>query len=667
MVIGLTTLLAAPLPDARANLHQHQIWVNPAAAALSLQPSPEGSEQRAPFDDFAYRGDRLGVRIQGRWYELDGLSGDGWSLTWDQLRAASENAFRRQWQRRIAEDLDAALAAAGVVAGDTLTVLARPIDGPAGQPVGEAVTLAAIPHTHANRIAALESRIAEATRQRVERLWTVQHDPRPALESLADALRTRHAQGSRLGIDWDEAVAAELARLGPAATGAEIIRAAQRLVARAGDGHSGVHEFADAVRGGYLPFTLLWVDGAWRGYSPATMTWIWPADATDVRIDGVPIDEWIATVEPFIPAGSSQYVRRNAARLAQRVELVRELLGLDKAPGAPVEVTWAVANARAAETSGATPRSEPERMSFRADLATQRSTARIAGPVPHDPETGVGFGWLDAPGGLHVACLRIASMEHGAAFRAAVHDAMRRALDADALVIDVRGNTGGSREAVEIVLPYLMQEEAFVYNLARPLLSAFDADKLAAGEDELLANRFLRPVLWSGWTNAERAAIETVMEGFTPSWAPRAGWEGAGFGPWYAAVVSRERHAPDEPAVRSRLPFRGPVVVLLDDACFSATDIFLGAVERLPTVTLVGVPSGGGSARSHTIRIDGPPPFAVRLATIASFRPDGRAYDGVGIAPDIEVAPAPEDYEGKGDRVLDAALRLLASRPGAGR
>ncbi len=183
---------------------------------------------------------------------------------------------------------------------------------------------------------------------------------------------------------------------------------------------------------------------------------------------------------------------------------------------------------------------------------------------------------------------------------------MRRALDAEALVIDVRGNTGGSREAVQVLLPYLMQEEALVYNLARPLMSAFDAEKLAEGEEELLADRFLRPV-WEGWTDMERAAIERVMEGFTPSWAPRGGWEAAGFGPWYAAVVSRERHAPEDADVRSRLPLRAPAAVPMDEACFSATDIFLGAIERLPAVTLVGVASGGGSARSGTVRIEGPP------------------------------------------------------------
>ena len=45
---------------------------------------------------------------------------------------------------------------------------------------------------------------------------------------------------------------------------------------------------------------------------------------------------------------------------------------------------------------------------------------------------------------------------------------------------------------------------------------------------------------------------------------------------------------------------------------------------------------------------------------MASFRPDGSRYDGKGVAPDVLVLPAPEDFlEGGGDRQLEAALALL--------
>jgi C-terminal processing protease CtpA/Prc len=44
---------------------------------------------------------------------------------------------------------------------------------------------------------------------------------------------------------------------------------------------------------------------------------------------------------------------------------------------------------------------------------------------------------------------------------------------------------------------------------------------------------------------------------------------------------------------------------------------------------------------------------------MASFRPDGRLYDGRGVAPDVPVAPRPTDLLGRTDAVLDEALRRL--------
>jgi C-terminal processing protease CtpA/Prc len=49
---------------------------------------------------------------------------------------------------------------------------------------------------------------------------------------------------------------------------------------------------------------------------------------------------------------------------------------------------------------------------------------------------------------------------------------------------------------------------------------------------------------------------------------------------------------------------------------------------------------------------------------MASFRPDGRMYDGRGVEVDIEVNPVPQDYIIRGsDTLLDAAIeKILMSR-----
>jgi C-terminal processing protease CtpA/Prc len=100
-------------------------------------------------------------------------------------------------------------------------------------------------------------------------------------------------------------------------------------------------------------------------------------------------------------------------------------------------------------------------------------------------------------------------------------------------------------------------------------------------------------------------------------------------------------------------------VIILDSGCFSATDIFLGALEILPRVTLVGTASSGGSARSQSFRLP-KTGIEVRCASMASFRPDGRLYDGRGIEVDIEIPSDPTDFLINGSDVqLKAALAHL--------
>ena len=160
----------------------------------------------------------------------------------------------------------------------------------------------------------------------------------------------------------------------------------------------------------------------------------------------------------------------------------------------------------------------------------------------------------------------------------------------------------------------------------------------------LIRPRALFPAASRRWDAPARRAIEAASAAFAPDWELPAGE----FSDWHYMLV--------EPGTER---FEGPLVVLHDTDCFSATDIFLGAFQGVPGVTLVGTPSGGGSGRSRGQELlhSG---LSVRLSSMASFRPDGSRYDGKGVAPDVLVLPAPEDFlEGGGDRQLEAALELL--------
>jgi C-terminal processing protease CtpA/Prc len=212
------------------------------------------------------------------------------------------------------------------------------------------------------------------------------------------------------------------------------------------------------------------------------------------------------------------------------------------------------------------------------------------------------------------------------------------------LIVDVRGNGGGSRDALRALFPYMMGEgdSPRVVNTAVYRLHPDN------GQDHLGGSRFMYREDWSGWSPAEREAIQSFRRGFEPEWVPPDGE----FSDWHYLVLSR-RNNPEA------YDYGKPVVVLLDQKSFSATDIFLSAFKAWPGVTLVGSPSGGGSAR----RIGAMLPesgFSLGLASMASFQWSGLLYDGHGTEPDTIVDPVPEYFlVGGRDNIMETALELL--------
>jgi C-terminal processing protease CtpA/Prc len=47
---------------------------------------------------------------------------------------------------------------------------------------------------------------------------------------------------------------------------------------------------------------------------------------------------------------------------------------------------------------------------------------------------------------------------------------------------------------------------------------------------------------------------------------------------------------------------------------------------------------------------------------MASFQPNGQLYDGNGIQPDILVEPAPTDFIGQTDTLLETAIRTIGEK-----
>jgi C-terminal processing protease CtpA/Prc len=111
-------------------------------------------------------------------------------------------------------------------------------------------------------------------------------------------------------------------------------------------------------------------------------------------------------------------------------------------------------------------------------------------------------------------------------------------------------------------------------------------------------------------------------------------------------------------------PFRGPVVVLTGPNTASAAEDFVVALHAARRATIVGRRTNGSTGQPLFIGLPGG--GKARICTKRDTYPDGRDFVGVGVIPDVEVGPSPEDIAAGRDVVLEKGLEVVASLIDAG-
>lgn len=124
--------------------------------------------------------------------------------------------------------------------------------------------------------------------------------------------------------------------------------------------------------------------------------------------------------------------------------------------------------------------------------------------------------------------------------------------------------------------------------------------------------------------------------------------------------VTHRRDGQNEQRVRTsgRALYTGPLLVLLDSASASGSEMLAAALQHSGRARVLGETSCGCllAVRRHV-----PLPDGARLAIseMALALPDGRRVEGVGVRPDVPVLRTLAALREGRDEVLDAALRLL--------
>ncbi|MDR0798423.1 MAG: S41 family peptidase [Dysgonamonadaceae bacterium] len=106
----------------------------------------------------------------------------------------------------------------------------------------------------------------------------------------------------------------------------------------------------------------------------------------------------------------------------------------------------------------------------------------------------------------------------------------------------------------------------------------------------------------------------------------------------------------------TRLRYQKPVIVLTNRSCFSATNDFVNAMRRAPTVTILGDKTGGGSGLPFNSEL--PNGWSVRFSACPMLDAAMRQIE-FGIEPDVPVDLRKEDLlEGK-DTMIEAARQKI--------
>ena len=588
-----------------------------------------GREERTPFEMVRFIEDVVQVQLEGTWYELVELDG----LSAQRVLAGALRLDATNPRRRFCEDLVASMAKAGRKLGATADLVLR------APGTKKKIRRHGVPATRENR-----KRIHEAQPWRSARRVTRSHATR-ATKGFA-FLTIRHhegADGPRLsakealedldelewfvdnvfsyrdlrGFDWRAAF--DTLRLGIGRKGITLKDfhiQLRKLVALFGDGHGAVRGVFRALPKALLPFTLADFDG--KIVALRSRGKLLDAKHPFLRsIDGHPIAAWLQAAGRLGPHGSPQLRRADSLRYGGFVDFVRGELG--HATGGLIRVAL----------------QSPSGSLRRLDLAAAEQPSAYGRARARKASTlrgGVGY-------------VPIPSMESETKVVGAVIEQVRAHRKARGLILDIRGNPGGTRHILRALMPHLMRsnDAPVVVNVASFRLPA---GAVFAPADDKLSDRGLHVPSWHGYTKAERAVATRELRGFRPDWTPGP----KGFTPWHAMVVS--------PAPVGSWRFTKPVALLIDANSFSAADVFAGALERLRNVKLIGTATGGGSGRSKTYTLLNSS-LRVKLSSMASFRPTGARYDGKGVPPDIEVVETLADHLAGRDTVLERALKEL--------
>ena len=111
--------------------------------------------------------------------------------------------------------------------------------------------------------------------------------------------------------------------------------------------------------------------------------------------------------------------------------------------------------------------------------------------------------------------------------------------------------------------------------------------------------------------------------------------------------------------IKNDNPYKGKVVVLIDQSTQSAEELWAMIFKTIPGVKLIGSQTSGADGNiTHLYLTNG---IDITFSGVGIYYPDGRATQRVGIVPDIVVKPGVKDIQQGRDVLVERAVELINS------
>ncbi|MEM8889982.1 MAG: S41 family peptidase [Bacteroidota bacterium] len=587
-----------------------------ACSSEQKNSSVYAEEKSTPFEAVQWKGDKALYLIEDQWYELIAFQGK----SGPELVEICKLVYPQRWKERFGEDFVEFIVSIGLKpkAVDVFTL--RTVEGDTIQK---------------------ELSFEESKRNAVQDYFQEHHfredyaevnfeeeitqeAMKEDLEHLRTSIHRAFSYADRLGVDTDAEIDRMKAALPANLRVQDFAIRIQELILKYGDGHSKV-DLLDFTRYGILPFkTAAFQDKIIAFEEGELLEAGFPYLAA---VNGIAVGELLKLPPTFKLPHLGEHTQKvwGAGNLRYMGYILQKEDRFTK------EVKVKLTNDAGEERMITKPLLFPE---------TEEEKSKIARLLEFTTYNSFSHKMLaDEIGYIKIADMLTNEPDE------IVMEIMEEFKQSKGIVIDVRGNTGGGRATTLALLPYFLSEtqSPLIGNLAKRRMNV-----KAEVKEGVIRKRYLHPISSSRFDAIDKERIKTFLQDFEEKWA----YDESKYSDWHFFLLKRDAN---------KAYYPHPVVILQDEYCFSATDIFLASFDQLDNVKLMGTTSGGGSGKAEEHILPNSH-ITVRLSSIISFQPNGKLFEGEGVAPDIYLEPKQyTDIVGNTDSQLDAAIDYIKS------